>query len=316
MALREAFSSSGIAQLALLGTIWGATFPIARVGVQAGADPVLLVALDLLLATAVMASVAVITRTQLPRLREMAQSAGLGALLIGGINLTLYWGLQFATGGTASIVYATSPILSLVVLVILRAPVEIRRRQVAALAIGLGGVVLLAVATTQGSLVAGLGALAAFALGAACQGTGAVLVGRSRPLGENHWGLTFQFVGGAVAAFALLPLLSRSPALPISAATVGSIAFVGVVTMAFGYTLFFAMIQRFGAVRANQVTFLNPVVALVIGVFAFGEGFQPIEAVALACIVVALGLLQPRTKPQPTASSPPGRPAPDGAEAG
>ncbi len=316
MALRDSFSSSGIAQLALLGAIWGVTFPIARVGVQAGADPVLLVALDLLLATAVMASAAAVTRTQLPHLREMAQSAGLGALLIGGINLTLYWGLQFATGGTASIVYATAPILSLVVLVILRAPVEIRLRQGAALAIGLGGVVLLGIATTQGSLVAGLGALAAFGLGAACQGTGAVLVARSRPHGENRWGLTSQFVGGAVAAFVLLPLLSRSPTLAISAATVGSIAFVGVVTMAFGYSLFFSMIQRFGAIRANQVTFLNPVVALVIGVFAFGEGFQPIEAVALACIVVALGLLQPRTKPRPSAPSPPGLPLSDAAKPG
>ena len=202
------------------------------------------------------------------------------------------------------------------VLVILRAPVEIRLRQGAALAIGLGGVVLLGIATTQGSLVAGLGALAAFGLGAACQGTGAVLVARSRPHGENRWGLTSQFVGGAVAAFVLLPLLSRSPTLAISAATVGSIAFVGVVTMAFGYLPLLLHDPTLRGDPANQVTFLNPVVALVIGVFAFGEGFQPIEAVALACIVVALGLLQPRTKPRPSAPSPPGLPLSDAAKPG
>lgn len=288
--------NSGLAALLLLGVIWGATFPIARVGVDAGADPFLLVAVDFLLAAAVMAPVAVLTRTHLPPARRLAQSAGLGALLIAGINLPLYWGLRFTTGGTASIVYATSPIISLLVLLLLGTSVELHRRQAAALALGLGGVVLLGLATTGSSLLAGLSALVAFAIGATCQGTGAVLVGRARPAGEDHWGLTFQFLGGATAAFVALPFLSRSPAFPLTAVTLGSVAYVGILSMAAGYTLFFDLIHRAGAVRANQVTFLNPVVAVVAGVLLFGERFEALEAVALGLIIVALVLMHPRPK--------------------
>jgi drug/metabolite transporter (DMT)-like permease len=290
------FTNSGIPQLLLLGALWGATFPIARVGVAGGANPFLLVVLDLLLAAGIMAAASVIGRGPRPPLRRAAESAGLGALLIAGINLPLYWGLRYATGGAASIVYATSPLLSVLVLGVIGSPVSLHRRQAAALGIGLAGVVALGLATTGSSIAAGLSALAAFAVGATCQGTGAVLVGRRRPQGEDRWGLTFQFVGGAVAAALLLPWLAPSPALPVTIATMGSIAYVGVASMAIGYTIFFDLIHRFGAVRANQVTFLNPVVAVVVGAILFAERFQLLEGGALALIVLALVLLQPSAK--------------------
>ncbi len=246
-----------------------------------------------------MATFAVLGRGRRPGAKSLLQSAGLGALLIAGINLPLYWGLRSATGGSASIVYATSPIVSILVLWAMGSPAGIHRRQGVALALGLGGVALLGLAATGGSLVVGLAALAAFGLGAACQGTGAVLVGRARPQGEDVWGRTFQFLGGSVVSFLVVPLVSPHPSLPLNVATLGSIAYVGLFSMVIGYTLFFGMIRRFGAVRANQVTFLNPVVALLVGVLAFGEGFEPLEAAALACILLALALLQPST-PRPT----------------
>ncbi|MFY9717034.1 MAG: DMT family transporter [Thermoplasmata archaeon] len=293
MAERSSFATSGTARLLLLGLIWGATFPIARVGVEAGADPILLVALDLLLAAAVLAPTALLCARRRPPLVELARSAGLGALLIAGINLPLYWGLRFATGGTASILYATSPVVSVIAIAILGGAGGVHRRQLAALGVGLGGVVLLGVASPGGTPALPLVALAAFGIGAVCQGVGAVLVGRARPAGEGPWGLTFQFVGGAVASLILLPVLSPSLAMRLSAATIGSIAYVGIASMAVGYTLFFDLIHRSGAVRANQVTFLNPVVAVAVGLIAFAERVEPLEIAALGVILVALILLQP-----------------------
>jgi len=302
---------SGTLELVVLGVFWGATFPVARVGVAAGANPFLLVTLDLLVASIVMALFAVATGTRRPSMLALAQSAGLGALLIGGINLPLYWGLQFATGGSAAIVYATSPIISLVVLGLVGTQVRIRWHQAAALALGLGGVVLLGFGSAGGAVVVGMGALLAFGLGAICQGTGAVLVGRARPQGEDCWGLTFQFVGAGAASLLVLWSVVRSPALPLTVPALGSIAYVGILSMALGYFLFFDLIHRVGAVRANQVTFLNPVVALLVGVFALGEAFEPLEAVALACILVALLLLQPTSKHGSGAPATPGKPVAD-----
>jgi len=290
---RVGAAGSGIPQLVLLGVLWGAIFPIARIAVAAGANPFLLVVLDLALASAVMAPVALLSGEARPSGRSLLGSAGLGALLIAGINLPLYWGLQHATGGSASIVYATAPILSLVVLRLLRSSGPVRPRQLGALAVGLGGVVILGLGTTGGNLAAGAAALAAFGVGALCQGVGAVVAGRARPAGEGTWGLTFEFVGGTTAALVALPFLARAPTFPLNATTVGSVAYVGAVGIAVGYLVFFRLIHRFGAVRANQVTFLNPVVAVAAGVLVFGERFVPLEGVALVAIVVALALLQP-----------------------
>lgn len=308
MASSSVSARSGLYLLLVLGVIWGVTFPVAQVGVAAGASPFLLVALDFVLAAVVMAGVAIATRS--PRLPgiELARSAGLGALLIGGINLPLYWGLRAASGATASIVYSVAPLVSLVVLVGLGTAVEVGGRQIGALFLGLAGVVLLGFLTTGSSVVAGIAALGAFAVGAICQGTGAVLVGRARPAGERPWGLTFQFVGGAVAAFVLLPIVAPSPSFPVTAATLASVAYVGIFTMAIGYSLFFFLIQRAGAVRANQVTFLNPVVAVAIGVLVFREAFRPLEIAALGLIFLALVILQPgagpRAKPIPAPARP------------
>jgi drug/metabolite transporter (DMT)-like permease len=304
---RRSIWDSGVPQLLFLGLLWGATFPIARVGIDGGANPFVLVVLDLALAVVVMAPVLALSHTPRPPLRTLAQSAGLGALLIAGINLPLYWGLQYATGGAASIVYATAPFVSLLALGILGASDGIRRVQVVALALGLTGVILIGFATTGGSLLAGLVAVAAFGLGAACQGVGAVFVGRARPRGENAWGLTFQFAGAGAAALVALPFLARNLSFPLNASTLGSVVYVGLLTMVVGYTLFYRLIQGFGPVRANQVTFLNPVVALLVGVVAFGEGFEPLEAVALALIILALLLLHPSSGQRPV---PTGTPAP------
>ncbi len=296
----------GTPQLLLLGLLWGLTFPMARLGIDGGASPFLLVLLVLAVASAVMATVAAVTRAVRPPVRSLLQSAALGAFLIAGINLPLYWGLQFATGGAASIVYATAPVISLVTLGAVGGGSHVTTRQVGALGLGLTGVVVLGVASTGGALLVGLFAVAAFVVGASMQGVGAVLGGRVRPRGEGPWGLTFQFLGAATAALVVLPILTPSPAFPVNAATLGSLLYVAVASMAVGYSLFYQLIERVGAVRANLVTFLNPVVALVSGVLAFGERFVPLEGVALALILVALYLLQPRVGP--AASSTPERP--------
>jgi drug/metabolite transporter (DMT)-like permease len=283
-------NGSGLGRLLLLGVLWGATFPISRLGVAAGANPFLLVSLDFGIAAAVTAPIAAARRSPFPSWKSLAESAGVGALLIAGINLPLFWGERFATGGAASVVYATAPMLSLAFLALVGAGERVGRRRGAALGIGLAGVMVLALAS-GGAAVSSPWGLAAFGLGAVCQGAGAVLLGRLRPTGEGAWGATFQFVGGGIVSLAVVAAIAPQLSIVWSAPVVGSLLYVGVVSMAVGYALFFDLIHREGAVRANQVTFLNPVVAVVLGVLAFAEPFAIDEVAGLALILFALALL-------------------------
>jgi len=282
--------ASALPRLVLLGTLWGATFPISRLGVAAGASPFVLVTIAFGVAIVVTAPVAALGRGPLPSRRSMVESAGVGALLIGGINLPLFWGERFATGGVASIVYATAPMVSLVFVAVLSTGERVGRRGGFALVLGLAGVAVLALAS-GGATITNPWGLASFGLGAVCQGAGAVLLGRMRPRGEGAWGETFQFVGGGIASLAVAAVLVRSFSIPWSVSVVVTVGYVGVVSMAAGYAIFFDLIRRHGAIGANQVTFLNPVVALVLGVVVFAEPFAFEEVGGLVLILLALALL-------------------------
>jgi len=302
--------------LASLGVIWGITFPVSHLGVSAGANPFWLFVVDAGVATGVMAVVAAVLGGPRPGLRSALLSAGSGALLIGGINLPLFWGEQFATGGAASIVYACSPAVSFGVLLFLRHHTPLRGLQAIGLALGIMGVSVLALGAGGHAAISNPWAMGAFGLGATCQGIGAVLVGRLKPHGEDRWGQTYQFAGAAAAGGVVAVALAPAGGLPASPAVIGSVAYFALASLVLGYSIFFELIRRAGAVTANLVTFLNPIVAVAVGVVAFGEAFQSVELIGLGIVLAALALLQPtlrlptRHGPGPDAtSSAPAHPA-------
>jgi drug/metabolite transporter (DMT)-like permease len=278
--------------LVALGVVWGATFPVARLGIGAGANPFVLVTVDMVIAAATLAVVSAATRARLPARKELGLSAAVGALLIGGINLPLFWGEQYATGGAAAIVYATSPLVSVVAARALGARLGLSWLQRGALALGLLGVFVLAFTSLGTDVLTNGWAIGAFGLGAVCQGTGAVLFARWKPAGENRWGLTFEMMGAAAVALVALPLAASSDSLPLSAPVLVSVLFVAFGTLVLGYLTFFELVRRAGPVRANVVTFLNPIVALAVGVALLAEAFQAYELVGLAIVLVALGMLE------------------------
>ncbi len=301
-----------LAQLVVLGVLWGALFPITKLGIDAGANPFALVTVDFLLAAAVAFGVAAAIRVQRPTWRSLAESAGIGALMIGGINLPLFWGEQFVTGGAASIVYATSPAISLLFLVALHRAHRPGALRIAALGIGLSGVLVLSLAAGAGGPVTNPWGLVAFGLGATCQGIGAVLISIRRPNGEGHWGQAAQFAGAGAVGLAVMGVLSAPLALPMTTAVIASVLYMGLVSLVIGYTLFFGILRRSGPVSANLVTFINPVVALAVGVLAFGESFRTIEIVGLALVLLALALLERHDRvPAPAPASGLGTPGSD-----
>jgi probable blue pigment (indigoidine) exporter len=296
-ATRSTAGVSTVTLLAVLGLLWGATFPIVRFGVAAGASPMFLVAVDLLLAAGIMAPVAVATRHRRDSARSLVESVFLGTLLIGGNNLFLFWAMEYTTGGAGAIVYATSPLLSVVLIRASGGAVRLGKVGTSSLAIGFGGVLLLGFSASGTAIVTSGVGLAALVAGVVCQATGAVLVGRRRPTGESAWGQMAQFSGGGLVALAAATLFEGSHAFPLSAPVVLSVLYFSILTAAVGYTIYFELIRRAGAVRANVVNFLNPVVALLLGVGWFAEPFAPAELLGLALVLAALLGVQLGSRP-------------------
>jgi drug/metabolite transporter (DMT)-like permease len=98
----------------------------------------------------------------------------------------------------------------------------------------------------------------------------------------------------AYAPFGLAQLPSTLP----SPSVLFAVAVLGVVCTALGFVVFFALITEVGAPRATVITYVNPAVALALGVALLREPFT--FGIALGFVLIVLGsvLATRRSAPQ------------------
>jgi len=93
-----------------------------------------------------------------------------------------------------------------------------------------------------------------------------------------------------------------------------ALAGLGVLCTAIAFVLFFKLIAEVGPARATVITYVNPAVAVALGVSVLGEPLTP--AIVAAFVLILTGsVLATRSglpRPQPAAEPPP---VPVGAEA-
>lgn len=103
-----------------------------------------------------------------------------------------------------------------------------------------------------------------------------------------------------IAAFQL-------PSGPVSAAAIESMAALTVVCTAVAFLVFFALVGEVGAMRMTLITYVNPAVAILLGVTVLGEHFAVTTGVGFVlilagCFLATRAAASPR--PQPVAAPP------------
>jgi len=86
-------------------------------------------------------------------------------------------------------------------------------------------------------------------------------------------------------------------------AVLASVAVLAVLCTAVAFLVFFALIAEAGPLRAQAITYVNPAVALFLGVTLLGEPFTTGAVVGFVLIVVGLLLATRRVASQPAAGS-------------
>jgi|SRR5579875_61387 len=123
------------------------------------------------------------------------------------------------------------------------------------------------------------------------------------PLGVIAWSMLVCAVG--YAPWAAVELPSR----PLSASVVESAVALTVVCTIVAFLLFFALIGEVGAMRATLVTYVNPAVAVVLGVAALGEPFGAATAAGFVLILGGCYLASRPARPGAARDAPPLPPA-------
>jgi len=280
----------------LLTAIWGASFLLIKLGLEA------LVPLQVVLArmgfgALVMAVVMVTRREALPRGTRVWGQLFVAANLLNTVPFTLFaYAEQRIPSAMAAICNATTPLFTLVVVMLALPEERPTPRRFAGLALGFVGVfvVLGAWNAAAGPDAIGVGlALAA----AVCYAIGGVYLRRT--LSKTPYsGLaltTAQLWIGAIELAIVTPAVTDAPA-HLPARVVIAMAVLGALGTGLAYALQHALIRSAGATFASTVTYWIPVVSIALGVVVLGERLAWNAPVGAAIIIAGALVSRARTR--------------------
>ena len=260
-------------RLFLLAFIWGWSFLFIKVAVD-GLTPTTVAWSRIALGAAVLYAILRHQGGRIPvdrtSLRHYAVAATIGNI----VPFTLLaWGEQHITSALTAVLNASTPLFTAVFAAIGLSE-RLRPVQIAGLALGIAGVAVaagLGASDLEGSSTAG--ALAAILAGAA-YGIAFVYMRRHLVSYPPIVAATGQLATGAVMLFPLAALTSIVEGVSVTPTRLGAILALGAIGTGLAYVLNYRIIGDLGPTKASLVTYVIPVVAVVVGIVVLDEPFE------------------------------------------
>lgn len=277
-----------LAVLLLLGALWGASFMFIKVGVAEMA-PETLVAVRLSLAAVILLGVLYGRGQRLPASwqtwRAFAISAFIGLILP---FLLITWGEQHIPSSMASILNATTPLFTALIVYIWMRSEHLTGLRLFGLVLGFVGVMVavgigdlsLGNADTQSQL--------AVLVAAACYGVSGVYARNAFRGMPALVPATGQLTCGAIMLAPVALVLHGVPRALPSLPALASVVALSVFGTAIAYILLYWLIDKVGATRSSMVTYLTPPFALVYGSTLLGEHITPNALIGLGLVIVGI----------------------------
>ena len=303
-------------KFAALSLIWGSSFLLMKVGLD-DLHPVQIVTMRILLAALTLVLLLRLSRGRLPHGRRVW-----GHVLVSSLFLTVLPFTGFVTGemyvssALAGIGNATTPIATVLCALAILPSERLTGRKVLAVGLGFVGVVVIAEPWNLTGRPDPLGfllvVLAASSYGVGWTYTrrtlgGADLGGLAQPTALLLAG-TVLVLPVAVLWWLLSPVERAAPwslaeqagvsdAYPLWL-SVGAIAVLGVVGTGLAYVFQYDVVRAAGTVVSSTVTYLIPVVSVVLGVLVLGERLGAAQLAGFAVVLAAAVLVSraPRTQ--------------------
>jgi drug/metabolite transporter (DMT)-like permease len=253
---------------ALLSAIWGVPYMFIRIAVRGGMPPLVLAWARVTLAAVILLSLARRAGT-LPALRDRWTAIAACAVAEIAVPFSLIaTGERRISSSLAAILIAAVPLIVAVLAIRFDPSERPTPARALGLVIGFGGVVALMGIDVAGSTSELLG-------------TGAVLIAAvgyaTGPMIIKHWlasldGRATMGASLAVASVLLTPLaIITWPAKTPSAGALASTAVLGLVCTAAALVVLSVLVAEAGPGRATVITYVNPIVAVALGVALLGE---------------------------------------------
>ena len=202
-------------------------------------------------------------------------------------------GQTFIPSGLASILNATTPLFTVVVMAVAGEEKLIVRR-ISGVIVGLIGVAILRGGALDLNSGQGIGILLCLAA-AVSYGIAALVARRTLADSPPLATATFQLMASSLMMAVVAGLMERPWHLPMPGLTTWlAVAGLAALSTALAYIVFFQVLRRSGATNVMLVTLLVPITAILLGAFVLGERIALREIVGALVIGSALLLIDGR----------------------
>lgn len=283
-----------LVQFVLLALTWGASFLFVAIALE-GLSPAQVVLGRLLTGAVALAVICLVGRHRLPPFGRIWGHLLVVGLLLCVIPFLLFaWAQQDISSGLASIYNATTPLMTMLVSLLALREERPTRDRTLGIIVGFLGV-LIVLGPWNG--LGGGTALAQLACLGATASYGAAFVYLRRfvsPRGLAAIPVATVQVGlGAVVMLAIAPAVAITP-VSLSVPVVLAVLALGALGTGLAYVWNTNIVGAWGATNASTVTYLTPVVGVVLGVIVLAEQVSWNEPVGALIVVLGIAITQGR----------------------
>ena len=278
-------SPGWVLSFTLLGLIWGSSFLFIKEGLEF-LSPFGIAFWRTALGAVVMALIIVIRRHKLPATLKQWALIWVGGLLMSGVPAALFgYAQQHVSSALASILNASTPIFTVIAIMIAFRDEKPKRYVVVGLLIGLVGVGIV-LAVWAGFGVNDPLAIGALVLAVTCYGFGTPFTRKyisSMPISSE----SAVFVQVSTSALTMLPLyLATGPVFvgELTLLPVASMLILGFVGTGYAYVAYYDIIHKVGSAIASSVTYITPLVGVLLGALLLNETItwnQPVGGIVI-----------------------------------
>ncbi len=282
---------------AALSLIWGVPYLLIKIAVV-DIDPLVVAFGRTLIASTLLLPLALRRRALLPVFRRGKVLLVYTVVEISGPWLFLGHAETILNSSTAGLLIAVVPLMAAIILTAMGRD-QLDARRIAGLVIGFAGVACLVGLDIQFDDLLAVGAIMLTAIGYA---VGPIIINRK---------LADLPAMGVVTASLIVATLLYAPFSvwlwpdTITAPAAWSIVGLAVVCTAVAFLVFFALIAEAGPARATVITYINPAVAITLGVLLLDEPFTKGMAIGFPLVILGSVLATSRARTRAPADVPP-----------
>ncbi len=271
---------------------WGSTYLAIRIGVGA-IPPAALVGIRFLLASGILLLVVALKKLPWPSRSDAKSLAIVGIFLFVGGNGCVAWAEQWVPSGLTALILASTPLFMSTLDALLPGGHRLHALGWVGIVVGFGGVALLVVpgGGSAEEQVSPAG-VAALILASLSWSIGSVYSRRHRVGGHLIAGTAIEMLIGGLLVSVVGALAGNFSHLTLTAAGTLSILYLVVFGSLVGFTAYMFLLRHLPAAKASTYAYINPLIAVLLGVVLLSEPFDMRIVAATVVILGGVGLVQ------------------------